>query len=79
MWQALLSDANEVISIVQSWKPDYFEAVDPMCSYIIFLAACILNLNDKADVTLGGSQLSEHVDLASLFLGQVGQYWPIGA
>jgi hypothetical protein len=79
MWQALVAEANEVVSVLQSWKPEYFEAIDPMCSYIIFLAGCVLVLNDKAGGTPSRPRTSEHVDLALLFLDRVGQHWPIGA
>ena len=79
MWQALLAEANEIVAILQSWKPRYFETVDPMLSYIIFLGACILILNDKVDVALDGPRSSNHIDVALLFLSQVGQFWPIGA
>jgi hypothetical protein len=79
IWQGILSEANEVVSILQSWRPEYFDAVDPMCSYIIYLAACILVFNHKGDLNRQATPSTEHVDLASLFLSRVGQYWPIGA
>jgi uncharacterized protein involved in tolerance to divalent cations len=78
-WQNLLSEANEVISILKCWKPEYFEAVDPLCSFTVFFTACVLVLNDQVDPNNCGTRLSEHVDLALLFLGRIGQHWPIGA
>jgi hypothetical protein len=77
-WQAILAEANEVISVLQSWKPDYFATADPMYSYIVFLAASVLILNCKTMVTTPTLRSSEHVDLCMLFLNQIGNYWPIG-
>jgi hypothetical protein len=78
IWQGILLEANEVVSILQAWKPEYFDAVDPMCSYIVHLAACILILNHKADPNCHATLSTEQLDLASLFLSRIGQCWPIG-
>ena len=77
-WQAILSQANTVISVLQYWNPIYFEAADPMLCYITFLAACVIALDRKIPSTAVTLRSSEHVDLAMLFLSQIGQYWPIG-
>ncbi|KAH7002436.1 hypothetical protein EDB80DRAFT_720579 [Ilyonectria destructans] len=80
LWDRTLSKANELVQVVQNWNPDYFNAVDPMCSYIIFLAGSILTMDHASGPypESPSSRTSEHLDLLVLFLGQVGQYWPIG-
>lgn len=80
LWDRTLSKANEVVQVVQNWNPDYFNAVDPMCSYIIFLAGSVLTMDHASGPypESPSSRTSEHLDLLVLFLGQVGQYWPIG-
>lgn len=80
LWDRTLSKANEVVQVVQNWNPDYFNAVDPMCSYIIFLAGSVLTMDHASGpyAESPSSRTSEHLDLLVLFLGQVGQYWPIG-
>lgn len=79
VWQGILVEANEIVSILHSWNPGYFDTVDPMCSYIVYLAASIFALNNKADLNCYATTSSQHVELASLFLSRVGQYWTIGA
>jgi len=77
-WQAILSHANTVISVLQYWNPTYCEAADPMLSYIPLLAACVITLDSKLPSNVTTLRSSEHVDLVMLFLSRIGQYWPIG-
>ncbi|CAM1501278.1 Fc.00g104400.m01.CDS01 [Cosmosporella sp. VM-42] len=76
-WQSVLSKANEVVQVVQNWKPNYFNIVDPMCSYIVLLSGSVLVL-DRGIESENKSPSSPHLDLLMLFLGEVGRYWPIG-
>lgn len=78
IWQGILSDANEVVSVLQSWNPAYFDTVDPMCSHVVYLAASVHIINGNPTPDSHGPTSSQHVDLASLFLSRVGQHWPIG-
>lgn len=79
-WLAILSKANEVVRVVQNWKPSYFEAVDPMCTYIIILTASVLAYNGQfeADSEVTRLQFTKHLDLFELFLDQMAVNWPIG-
>lgn len=79
-WHAILVKANEVVLVIQNWKPSYFRAVDPMSSYIVYLAASVLAHNHQF---LGGSKSppahsNEDLDLLSLFLDQMASHWPVG-
>lgn len=81
-WQRVLSRAGEVVQVVQNWRPEYFDCVDPMCSYIVYLAAATLVIDcqiQRSDaVESVQSHSSGHLDLLALFLGRVGRYWEIG-
>lgn len=77
-WQTILLEADEVISVLQRWKPAYFDTADPMSAYIAYIAACVLVLNSKATGNTFASESSEHVDLSMLFLSRIGRFWPIG-
>lgn len=79
LWLTILSKANEMVLIIQNWKPGYFKAIDPMCSYLILLAASVLAFDGELGATNAStpSQSSEHLDLLRLFLDQMGNNWPI--
>jgi len=80
-WRTILAKASEIVLVVQNWKPNYFNSMNPMCSYIVFLTGAILAL-DRA--ILSGaepvqSNSSGDLDLLALFLRQVGHYWAVGS
>ena len=80
-WQSVVSKANEVVQVVQNWKPHYFHIVDPMCSYIVLLSGSVLVLDCGIELIDSEEESPSipHLDLLMLFLGQIGRYWPIGA
>ncbi|KAJ3460913.1 hypothetical protein MRS44_011780 [Fusarium solani] len=79
LWLTISSKANEMVRIIQNWKPGYFKAIDPMCSYLILLAASVLAFDGELAATNAStpSQSSEHLDLLQLFLDQMGINWPV--
>ncbi|KAL2678346.1 hypothetical protein Neosp_009092 [[Neocosmospora] mangrovei] len=79
LWLTILSKANETVLIVQNWKPGYFKAIDPMCSYLILLAASVLAFHGELSATNASTpfESSEHLDLLQLFLDQMGHNWPL--
>ncbi|KAI8711252.1 Zn(2)-C6 fungal-type domain-containing protein [Fusarium sp. LHS14.1] len=79
LWLTILSKANETVLIVQNWKPGYFKAIDPMCSYLILLAASVLAFDGELSAPNASTpyESSEHLDLLQLFLDQVGNNWPL--
>lgn len=77
-WSVLLSEANEAVAVVQHWKATYIEATNSMCTYVAFLAASVLLVNQKADFASSTAYMEEHIDLLLLFLDRIGLYWPIG-
>ncbi|KAM6517557.1 hypothetical protein FSOLCH5_008520 [Fusarium solani] len=79
LWLTISSKANEMVRIIQNWKPGYFKAIDPMCSYLILLAASVLAFDGELAATNAStpSQPSEHLDLLQLFLDQMGINWPV--
>ncbi|RKK80933.1 hypothetical protein BFJ71_g15776 [Fusarium oxysporum] len=78
-WLTILSKAKETVRIIQNWKPGYFKAIDPMCSYLILLSASVLAFDGELGSTNTSttSQSSEHLDLLQLFLNQMGINWPV--
>ncbi|CAH0057994.1 unnamed protein product [Clonostachys solani] len=76
-WQTVVARANEVLHVVQNWKPDYFEAIDSKSAYIILLTGVVLTLDGAIHsvATSCGARSSHHMDLLFLFLGQIGRYW----
>ncbi|CAI6100682.1 unnamed protein product [Clonostachys chloroleuca] len=76
-WQTVVGRANEVLRIVQNWKPDYFEAIDSKSAYIILLTGIVLTLDAAihSATTSSGARPSHHMDLLFLFLGQIGRHW----
>ncbi|KAL5590960.1 hypothetical protein FOBRF1_014517 [Fusarium oxysporum] len=81
LWFTILSKANETVRIIQNWKPGYFKAIDPMCSYLILLSASVLAFDGELGATNAStpsqSKSSEHLDLLQLFLDQMGINWPV--
>ncbi|OAL52137.1 hypothetical protein IQ07DRAFT_678188 [Pyrenochaeta sp. DS3sAY3a] len=80
-WRAIYAEANEIISVIQSWKVRYFAGADSMSCYIVFLAASILILNHKLKNismhTMSG--VANHVNLLILWIGQMSQIWTLAA
>ncbi|CAG9990780.1 unnamed protein product [Clonostachys byssicola] len=76
-WQTVVGRANEVLRIVQNWKPDYFEAIDSKSAYIILLTGIVLTLDAAIHSvsTSSSARPSHHMDLLFLFLGQIGRHW----
>ncbi|VUC29694.1 unnamed protein product [Clonostachys rosea] len=74
-WQTVVARANEVLNVVQNWKPDYFEAIDSKSAYIVLLTGIVLTLDGAIHSTSCSARPSHHMDLLSLFLGQIGRYW----
>lgn len=79
-WEAIVAKAEAIIEVVQNWRPDYFVSVDPICSFIIYLAGMVLVLNGtvRVDRSSPTKPVSGHLDLLRLFLSQVGRYYAIG-
>ncbi|KAF4535857.1 uncharacterized protein LTHEOB_12460 [Lasiodiplodia theobromae] len=81
-WQRVMSKAGEVVQVVQNWRPEYFDCVDPMCSYIVYLTAGTLVIDCRIQRSGGvesvQSHSSGHLDLLTLFLDRVGRYWEVG-
>ncbi|KAL1633442.1 hypothetical protein SLS58_011073 [Diplodia intermedia] len=86
-WQVIVSRAHETVPVMQNWKPNYFEWVDPMCAYSAFLVGSVLvasgSVADEAGFRCGAAEArgpvscSPHVDLMMVFLRRVGDYWGI--
>ncbi|CAH0027256.1 unnamed protein product [Clonostachys rhizophaga] len=76
-WQTVIARANEVLRVVQNWKPDYFEAIDSKSAYIILLTGIVLTLDGAihSATTSSSARPSHHMDLLFLFLAQIGRHW----
>ncbi|KIX01164.1 uncharacterized protein Z518_08889 [Rhinocladiella mackenziei CBS 650.93] len=79
-WQSILAKAYDIVPIIQSWSPQYFEQMDPMCAYIVFLSSSVLTLEIGLTQSSKASDpvIVSDIKLLLLFLRQIGQYWPVG-
>lgn len=78
LWQTILAKAYNIVPKIQNWEPQYFDHMNPLSGYIVFLSATVLSIELALHPQSPDQAIRSDIALLSVFLRQLGQYWPIG-
>lgn len=77
-WRICTSHAEEVVNIFRGWGTEYFLTVNPETSCSIWIAAVVLIVQIIIDGEMDDQEISRllsSLDVLTLSLEQLGQWW----